>query len=180
LPFACSNIFFGEKQSTCHGQAKSETSRILRISELRLERRVAILPDFAENGRYICLAAKYRRVGSAVEIAHEAIEVPCHVRPRTRGHPIKLRGTRGKFSGRARFKSAPMCFTFEERVLEMRAVRYDACWLVAPVVESFRETVQHAVIAEFDRYFGTGDLARTRDRLETAILAGKAFVETGL
>ncbi|MEN6495703.1 MAG: hypothetical protein ABFD16_15590 [Thermoguttaceae bacterium] len=56
-------------------------------------------------------------------------------------------------------------------------------WLVAPVVEWFRETVRHAVIVEFDRYIAAGDPARTRERLERLemqLLAGKAFVGMGL
>ena len=39
-------------------------------------------------------------------------------------------------------------------------------WLVAPVVEWFKETVAEAVKAEFDRYIAAGDLQKTIERIE--------------
>ena len=40
-------------------------------------------------------------------------------------------------------------------------------WLAEPIVAWFRETVNRAVIVEFDRYIAAGDLDRTIQRLET-------------
>lgn len=38
-------------------------------------------------------------------------------------------------------------------------------WLIEPVVNWFRESVRHAVAAEFDRYIEAGDLQRTKERI---------------
>lgn len=44
----------------------------------------------------------------------------------------------------------------------------DTCnWLTEPVVAWFQTTVRRAVMVEFDRYIGSGDLQRTRERLES-------------
>jgi hypothetical protein len=63
-------------------------------------------------------------------------------------------------------------------------LEHDTCdWLVAPAVAWFHETVQRAIIVEFDRYIAAGDAARTRDRLERLeleMVAGKAFLGMGL
>ncbi len=46
-------------------------------------------------------------------------------------------------------------------------LRRDTCdWLTEPVVAWFRETVNRAVIVEFDRYIAAGDLEQTIRRLE--------------
>jgi hypothetical protein len=43
----------------------------------------------------------------------------------------------------------------------------EACdWLTKSAAEWFRETVQHAVLVEFDRFIAAGDLARTIARME--------------
>jgi hypothetical protein len=39
-------------------------------------------------------------------------------------------------------------------------------WLSAPVVGFFTESVQHAVLVEFDRYIAAGDLAQTEARIQ--------------
>jgi hypothetical protein len=43
---------------------------------------------------------------------------------------------------------------------------HETCdWLIAPVVEWFQQSVQHAVCVDFDRYVEAGDLARTKERI---------------
>jgi hypothetical protein len=49
--------------------------------------------------------------------------------------------------------------------LDVELVRETCDWLTAPIVEWFRQAVQHAVRAEFDRYIEAGDLQKTKDRL---------------
>ena len=39
-------------------------------------------------------------------------------------------------------------------------------WLSQPIVEFFAESVQHAVLVEFDRYIEAGDLSKTEARME--------------
>ena len=50
--------------------------------------------------------------------------------------------------------------------LEVHLYRETCQWLVDPVVQWFYETVRHAVEVEFDRYIATGDLEKTRRRIE--------------
>jgi hypothetical protein len=50
--------------------------------------------------------------------------------------------------------------------LETELVRETCDWLVEPAVAWFRETVEHAVRAEFDRYIEAGDLAQAIARAE--------------
>jgi hypothetical protein len=50
--------------------------------------------------------------------------------------------------------------------LEVELIRETCDWLTAPVVEWFRESVQHAVCVEFDRYIAAGDLAKTKERMD--------------
>lgn len=46
-------------------------------------------------------------------------------------------------------------------------IQRETCdWLTEPVVQWFKETVPHAVLAEFDRYIEAGDLEQTKQRLE--------------
>jgi len=46
-------------------------------------------------------------------------------------------------------------------------LRRETCdWLTEPVVEWFRETVERAVLVEFDRYIAAGDLQKTVERTE--------------
>ena len=49
--------------------------------------------------------------------------------------------------------------------LDVELLRETCDWLTAPVVEWFRESVQHAVCIEFDRYIAAGDLAKTKERI---------------
>jgi len=56
-------------------------------------------------------------------------------------------------------------------------------WLTEPAVAWFRETVERAVIAEFDQFIASGDLQRTLERLERLQAASDAqggFVGMGL
>ncbi|MCO8124401.1 hypothetical protein NHH03_21860 [Stieleria sp. TO1_6] len=39
-------------------------------------------------------------------------------------------------------------------------------WLTQPIVDFFRESVQHALLVEFDRYIDAGDLTKTQQRIE--------------
>lgn len=39
-------------------------------------------------------------------------------------------------------------------------------WLTEPLVERLAESVEHAVMVEFDRYIEAGDLEQTRQRIE--------------
>jgi hypothetical protein len=39
-------------------------------------------------------------------------------------------------------------------------------WLSQPIVDFFAESVQHAVLVEFDRYIEAGDLSKTEQRLK--------------
>lgn len=50
--------------------------------------------------------------------------------------------------------------------LDVELIRETCDWLTAPVVEWFRQSVQHAICAEFDRYITAGDLARTKERID--------------
>ena len=46
-------------------------------------------------------------------------------------------------------------------------LRRETCdWLTEPVVEWFHETVERAVLVEFDRYIAAGDLQKTVERVE--------------
>ena len=49
--------------------------------------------------------------------------------------------------------------------LTVQLVRETCAWLSEPVVHWFRESVQHAVRVEFDRYIEAGDLEKTRQRI---------------
>lgn len=56
-------------------------------------------------------------------------------------------------------------------------------WLTKPVAEWFHETVQRAVLVEFDRFIDAGDLARTIARMEKLRAesdAGGGFLGMGL
>ena len=50
--------------------------------------------------------------------------------------------------------------------LAVQLVHETCTWLSEPVVNWFRESVQHAVRVEFDRYIEAGDLEKTRQRIE--------------
>ena len=50
--------------------------------------------------------------------------------------------------------------------LQTELVRETCDWLVEPAVAWFRETVDHAVLAEFDRFIEAGDLAQAIARAE--------------
>jgi hypothetical protein len=50
--------------------------------------------------------------------------------------------------------------------LEVELLRETCDWLTEPVVNWFRSSVQHAVLAEFNRYIEAGDLEQTKKRLE--------------
>jgi len=50
--------------------------------------------------------------------------------------------------------------------LTTELVRETCDWLVEPAVSWFRETVDHAVLAEFDRFIEAGDLAQAVARAE--------------
>ncbi|MCR9118243.1 MAG: hypothetical protein NXI22_15015 [bacterium] len=46
-------------------------------------------------------------------------------------------------------------------------LRRETCdWLSEPIVQWFEETLNRAVMAEFDRYIQAGDLQKTKQRLE--------------
>jgi hypothetical protein len=53
----------------------------------------------------------------------------------------------------------------ERCALSVELVRETCDWLAEPVVTWFRETVQHSVRVEFDRYIAAGDLEQTRQRI---------------
>ena len=50
--------------------------------------------------------------------------------------------------------------------LAVELVRETCGWLSQPIVEFFAESVQHAVLVEFDRYIQAGDLTKTAERLK--------------
>ncbi len=50
--------------------------------------------------------------------------------------------------------------------LQVELVRETCDWLTEPIVSWFRETVQHVIAVEFDRYIAAGDLAQTVQRIE--------------
>ncbi len=50
--------------------------------------------------------------------------------------------------------------------LDVELVRETCDWLTEPVVAWFKETVPHAIIAEFDRYIAAGDLEQAKRRAE--------------
>ncbi|MEO1618720.1 MAG: hypothetical protein AAFV88_22915 [Planctomycetota bacterium] len=50
--------------------------------------------------------------------------------------------------------------------LEVTLVRETCGWLSQPIVDFFAETVQHAILVEFDRYIAAGDLSKTEQRLK--------------
>ncbi len=63
-------------------------------------------------------------------------------------------------------------------------LRRETCdWLTEPVVEWFRQTVERAVLIEFDRYIAAGDLQKTIERagrLQAQSDAQSGFVGMGL
>ena len=63
-------------------------------------------------------------------------------------------------------------------------LRRETCdWLTEPVVEWFHETVERAVLVEFDRYIAAGDLQKTVERaekLEAESDSHSGFVGMGL
>ena len=50
--------------------------------------------------------------------------------------------------------------------LHVDLLRETCDWLSEPIVQWFKETVPRTVAVEFDRYIATGDLEKTRRRLE--------------
>ena len=50
--------------------------------------------------------------------------------------------------------------------LQVELERETCDWLTEPIVTWFRETVQHVICVEFDRYIAAGDLAQTIERIE--------------
>jgi hypothetical protein len=50
--------------------------------------------------------------------------------------------------------------------LDVVLLRETCDWMTEPIVEWFKETTQHAVLVEFDRYIAAGDLAQTVKRIE--------------
>ena len=50
--------------------------------------------------------------------------------------------------------------------LQVELVRETCDWLSEPIVQWFRETVPRSVAVEFNRYVESGDLEKTRHRLE--------------
>ena len=64
-------------------------------------------------------------------------------------------------TGRARAASV--------RFLRIRSngtlLRETCGWLSQPIVNFFAESVQHAVLVEFDRYIEAGDLSKTEERM---------------
>jgi len=50
--------------------------------------------------------------------------------------------------------------------LSVDLLRETCGWLSEPIVQFFSESVQHAVLVEFDRYIHAGDLTKTEERLE--------------
>ncbi len=63
-------------------------------------------------------------------------------------------------------------------------LRRETCeWLTEPAVEWFSQTVERAVLVEFDRYIAAGDLQKTVDRaekLQTDSDSHSGFVGMGL
>lgn len=49
--------------------------------------------------------------------------------------------------------------------LTVTLLRETCGWLSQPIVNFFAETVQHAVLVEFDRYIEAGDLSKTEARM---------------
>ena len=49
--------------------------------------------------------------------------------------------------------------------LEAEVAQETCDWLTAPIVAWFQETVQRAVMVEFDRYIAAGDLRKTIERI---------------
>lgn len=46
-------------------------------------------------------------------------------------------------------------------------LKQETCgWLSEPIVQFFAESVQHAILVEFDRYIQSGDLTKTQERLQ--------------
>lgn len=50
--------------------------------------------------------------------------------------------------------------------LTVTLLRETCGWLSQPIVNFFAETVQHAVLVEFDRYIEAGDLSKTEERMQ--------------
>jgi hypothetical protein len=50
--------------------------------------------------------------------------------------------------------------------LQVTLLRETCGWLSQPIVEFFAESVQHAVLVEFDRYIDAGDLSKTEERMQ--------------
>ena len=63
--------------------------------------------------------------------------------------------------------------------LSVSLLRETCGWLSQPIVEFFSESVQHALLVEFDRYIEAGDLSKTEERmkkLEEQDELGQGFV----
>ncbi|MDV6031215.1 hypothetical protein [Stieleria sp.] len=50
--------------------------------------------------------------------------------------------------------------------LTVKLLRETCGWLSQPIVDFFAESVQHAVLVEFDRYIEAGDLSKTEARMQ--------------
>ncbi|QEG01624.1 hypothetical protein Mal15_57020 [Stieleria maiorica] len=50
--------------------------------------------------------------------------------------------------------------------LNVKLLRETCGWLSQPIVDFFAESVQHAVLVEFDRYIAAGDLSKTEARMQ--------------
>ncbi len=63
--------------------------------------------------------------------------------------------------------------------LTVELLRETCGWLSQPIVDFFAESVQHAVLVEFDRYIEAGDLTKTEERMRRLAEQdelGKGFV----
>lgn len=69
-----------------------------------------------------------------------------------------------------RFEGTVLTDTEDRRAercdLRIDLLRETCDWLTEPVVEWFHETVERAVLVEFDRYIAAGDLQKTVERVE--------------
>ncbi len=50
--------------------------------------------------------------------------------------------------------------------LNVTLLRETCGWLSEPIVQFFNESVQHAVLVEFNRYIEAGDLTKTEERMK--------------
>lgn len=111
------------------------------------------------------LTAKYNRIQSAVEVhgTHNVYYV--------HNASCRFQLTNEPSTGLIEFEFEGIVFTNDtddtatKAELQVELLRESCSWLNQQIVDWFKETVNHAVLIEFQKFIAAGDLEKTRERL---------------